>query len=127
MGQTCPLGSQLRPDVIWFGEQVRMMDAARNMVSSADMLIVVGILLAVYPAAFLARDAPAGAEIMLVDPDAVEGRIPRSLGYPCKSMLSLKEENDMLGLFYIMLFVAIILGLWYVLISFVFPKFGIRG
>jgi NAD-dependent deacetylase len=81
MGQTCPLGSQLRPDVVWFGEPVPMMDAARDVVSAADMLIIVGTSLAVYPAAYLAHDAPARAEVVVVDPEASEGRIPRARVY----------------------------------------------
>ena len=76
MGDTCPLGSQLRPDVVWFGEPVPMMDAARDVVSTADVLLIVGTSLAVYPAAFLAHDAPARAEVVVVDPEASEGKVP---------------------------------------------------
>jgi NAD-dependent deacetylase len=81
MGQTCPLGSQLRPDVVWFGEPVPMMDAARRIVASADMLLIIGTSLAVYPAAYLAHDAPAGARIAVVDPGAEPGRIPGATVY----------------------------------------------
>jgi NAD-dependent deacetylase len=76
MGDTCPLGSQLRPDVVWFGEPVPAMDAARDVVVSADVLLIVGTSLGVYPAADLAHDAPARAEIIVVDPEAREGRVP---------------------------------------------------
>lgn len=76
MGDTCPLGSQLRPDVVWFGEPVPMMDAARDVVSTADVLLIVGTSLAVYPAAFLAHDAPARAEIVVVDPEASADKVP---------------------------------------------------
>ena len=76
LGQTCPMGSQLRPDVVWFGEPVPMMDAAREVVSTADVLMIIGTSLAVYPAAYLAHDAPAGAEIIVVDPEAQTGRVP---------------------------------------------------
>jgi len=81
MGQTCPLGSQLRPDVVWFGEPVPMMDRAREIVSAADVLVIIGTSLAVYPAAYLAHDAPAGAQVVVVDPDAEPGRIPGSVTY----------------------------------------------
>ena len=70
------MGSQLRPDVVWFGEPVPMMDAARDVVSTADVLMIIGTSLAVYPAAYLAHDAPAGAEIIVVDPEAQTGRVP---------------------------------------------------
>ncbi len=76
MGDTCPLGGQLRPDVVWFGEPVPAMDAARDVVASADVLLIVGTSLGVYPAAYLAHDAPARAEIIVVDPEAREGRVP---------------------------------------------------
>ena len=81
MGQTCPLGSQLRPDVVWFGEPVPMMDAARDVVSAADMLIIVGTSLAVYPAAYLAHDAPARAPVVVVDPGAEPGKLPGARVY----------------------------------------------
>jgi NAD-dependent deacetylase len=46
-------GSQLRPFIVWFGEQVPMMKKAENIVCSADMLLVIGTSLQVYPAAYL--------------------------------------------------------------------------
>jgi NAD-dependent deacetylase len=81
MGQTCPLGSQLRPDVVWFGEPVPMMDAARKIVSTADVLMIVGTSLAVYPAAFLAHDAPSRAEVIVVDPEALADKVPGARVY----------------------------------------------
>ena len=75
MGDSCPLGSQLRPDVVWFGEPVPMMDTARGMVARADVLLIIGTSLAVYPAAYLAHDAPPSAEVHIVDPEAQPGRI----------------------------------------------------
>ena len=87
MGDTCPLGSQLRPDVVWFGEPVPMMDAAREVVSSADVLMIVGTSLAVYPAAYLAHDAPPRAEVIVVDPEAQAGKIPGARIYRDKATL----------------------------------------
>ena len=81
LGDLCPLGSQLRPDVVWFGEPVPMMDRARSVVAKADMLIVVGTSLAVYPAAFLVHDAPASARIVVIDPQAVSDKIPGATVY----------------------------------------------
>lgn len=75
MGDTCPLGSQMRPDVVWFGEPVPMMDKARRIVARADVLLIIGTSLAVYPAAYLAHDAPPRAEVHVVDPDAQSGRV----------------------------------------------------
>jgi len=71
-GAKCPLGSQLRPHIVWFGEEVPLLPEAAAMVSRADILIVVGTSLQVYPAASLVHYAPTHCHIWLVDPDKVE-------------------------------------------------------
>ena len=76
MGDTCPLGSQLRPDVVWFGEPVPMMHKASAVVATADTLLIIGTSLAVYPAASLAHEAPARAVVFVIDPEAEPGWIP---------------------------------------------------
>jgi NAD-dependent deacetylase len=75
MGDLCTLGSQLRPHIVWFGEEVTMMPAAHEVVAQADVLVVVGTSLQVYPAAGLVHSAPATSRRILVDPQppAVEG------------------------------------------------------
>lgn len=70
LGDLCPLGSQLRPHVVWFGEAVPAMDVAAPLVERADALLIIGTSLAVYPAASLAHHAPAQAPVLLVDPQA---------------------------------------------------------
>ncbi len=70
MGQKCELGSQLRPHVVWFGEAVPAMEEAMQWVRQADILLVVGTSLAVYPAASLVGYAPPAAEVVVVDPVA---------------------------------------------------------
>lgn len=67
-GDLCEQGSQLRPHIVWFGEEVRLMPVAEKIVSGADVLIVVGTSLQVYPAAGLAFYAPESARRILVDP-----------------------------------------------------------
>jgi NAD-dependent deacetylase len=69
LGQLCPKGGQLRPHIVWFSEPVPQMDNAYKWVSAADILIVVGTSLQVYPAAFLAHDVRPGIPCFLVDPD----------------------------------------------------------
>jgi|GEM_PF-18466 len=64
----CALGSPLRPHIVWFGEAVPMMEQAARLVSQADLLVVVGTSLVVYPAASLLRYAPPGIPKYLVDP-----------------------------------------------------------
>lgn len=69
MGETCEYGSQLRPHVVWFGESVPMIEPAAKIVSSADIFIVIGTSLAVYPAAGLVDFVPFRAVKILVDPN----------------------------------------------------------
>ena len=68
-GDLCALGSQLRPHIVWFGEAVTEMPRAEEITATADVLVVVGTSLQVYPAASLAWSAPATARRFLVDPN----------------------------------------------------------
>jgi NAD-dependent deacetylase len=65
LGQLCEEGTQLRPDIVWFGEETRHMDEAREQVASADKVLVVGTSLSVYPAAGLVEAARHDAEKVL--------------------------------------------------------------
>ncbi len=62
LGDLCDDGTQLRPDIVWFGEDVPMMDVAVHHVSEAAKVLVVGTSLSVYPAASLTRYASPTAE-----------------------------------------------------------------
>ncbi|MDX1684250.1 MAG: NAD-dependent deacylase [Saprospiraceae bacterium] len=68
LGEVCPQGFQLRPHVVWFGEAVPMMQRAAEIVSSAELLLVVGTSLQVYPAAGLIDYAPGDCRCIYVDP-----------------------------------------------------------
>jgi NAD-dependent deacetylase len=70
-GDLCEKGSQLRPHIVWFGEAVPMMDEAVNLTANADIFVVVGSSLNVYPAAGLINFAPAKASLWLIDPKEV--------------------------------------------------------
>lgn len=70
MGDKCELGSQLRPHVVWFGEEVPMIETASHIVSGADIFLVIGTSLAVYPAAGLIDFVPRDAQKIIVDPNA---------------------------------------------------------
>lgn len=72
IGDLCPKGGQLRPHIVFFGEQVPEMEKAEEIISTAEIVIVVGTSLAVYPASSLIYSAPAEAEIYVVDPSVVE-------------------------------------------------------
>ena len=77
LGATGPDGAQLRPHVVWFGEPVPAMEQAVGEVATADLLLVVGTSLNVYPAASLVQYAPAHAEVVVIDPAAPAVRHPR--------------------------------------------------
>ncbi|MDR7131894.1 NAD-dependent deacetylase [Algoriphagus sp. 4150] len=67
-GDTCEKGSQLRPYIVWFGEQVPMMEKASEIVASSDIFVVVGTSLQVYPAAGLIEDVVTETTIYVIDP-----------------------------------------------------------
>lgn len=71
LGDKCELGSQLRPHIVWFGEAVPMMDEAIKIVEKADIFIIIGTSLNVYPAASLIHYAKKGVPIYLIDPHPV--------------------------------------------------------
>lgn len=70
LGDICDKGSQLRPDVVWFGEEVPHFSDACEIVADADLVLVVGTSLEVMPAASLLQHAPFDAGRVLVDPEA---------------------------------------------------------
>ena len=65
MGALCEDGTQLRPDIVWFGEETQHMDEARQHVASAAKVLVVGTSLSVFPAASLVKAARGNAEKVL--------------------------------------------------------------
>lgn len=76
-GDMCELGSQLRPHIVWFGEAVPLIPAAADLVSLADVFLIVGTSLNVYPAAGLVRHVKRGVPIYLIDPGELSvGHIP---------------------------------------------------
>jgi len=72
IGDLCELGSQLRPHVVWFGEPVPLIMNAAEMCNIADIMIIIGTSLQVYPAAGLANYAPMSIPKYIIDPKAVE-------------------------------------------------------
>lgn len=68
MGELCELGSQLRAHVVWFGEDVPMIANAARVCSEADIFILVGSSLAVYPAAGLVNYVPHDVTKYIIDP-----------------------------------------------------------
>lgn len=75
LGDKASDGSQLRPNVVWFGEPVPMIEPAAEIVMNADIFIVVGTSLAVYPAASLVHYVNDDIPKYLVDPSETELRL----------------------------------------------------
>lgn len=71
VGDLAPDGYQLRPFIVWFGEDVPMMIPAIEEVERADAFVVIGTSLNVYPAAGLLRYVPRSCPIFLIDPKPV--------------------------------------------------------
>ena len=67
-GDLCERGAQMRPHIVWFGEVVPMLEKAAALTSTADIVIIIGTSMQVYPAASLVGFAPAGTPIYYVDP-----------------------------------------------------------
>ena len=78
-GDSCKKGSQLRPHIVWFGEEVPKMEEAAEITAGADIFVVVGSSLNVYPAAGLIAYAPPSASLWLIDPKEVIVPISRKV------------------------------------------------
>lgn len=79
MGELCELGSQMRPHVVWFGEQVPMISKAMHEMPQADIVILVGSSLAVYPAAGLLELVKPGIPVYVVDPKIPNVNLPKNV------------------------------------------------
>src|SRR5690606_5129019 len=84
IGDKCELGSQLRPHIVWFGEMVPEMENALQMVKQADIFLVIGSSLQVYPAAGLVYEVPFHCQKFLIDPADFDLKI--------KNLIHLKEK-----------------------------------
>lgn len=69
-GDLCEKGSQLRPHIVWFGEAVPMIEPAMELAAKADIFIVIGTSLNVYPAAGLVYYVKDQTPVYLIDPHA---------------------------------------------------------
>ena len=76
LGDLASDGAQLRPDIVWFGEAVPMINTAITIVKQADILIIIGTSLSVYPAAGLMHEAPIHCPKYYIDPNANQQSAP---------------------------------------------------
>jgi NAD-dependent deacetylase len=88
IGDKSPKGFQLRPYIVWFGELVPKMDEAIVLAQKADIFLVIGTSLQVYPAAGLTNYAPFEAKKYLIDPAAFEPHQLRSFQHIKKSAVA---------------------------------------
>lgn len=79
MGDRAGDGSQLRPFIVWFGEPVPAIETAIDWVETADVFVIIGTSLNVYPAAGLLNYVPRTAEVYLIDPKPVDTHTSRSV------------------------------------------------
>ena len=68
LGDHCSKGYQMRPHIVWFGEDVPMMEQAIDLCQTADMLLIVGTSMQVYPAASLMHYVPKNTMVYYIDP-----------------------------------------------------------
>ncbi len=90
-GDKCERGSQLRPNIVWFGEPVPMMEKAVEETLQADIFMVVGTSLVVYPAAGLVDLVPDDIPVIVVDP-----KIPHVRKRPKLHLIEDKASTGML-------------------------------
>lgn len=72
----CTAGYPLRPHVVWFGEAVPAYAEAQNCVQDADIFVVIGTSLQVYPVAGLIHDIPVSCQAYYIDPRADQQQLP---------------------------------------------------
>lgn len=80
----CPQGYPLRPHVVWFGEAVPAYEEAAEIIQTADIFIVIGSTLSVYPVAGLIHETPTHCDAYYIDPQADHSRVPSQ--YTCLKM-----------------------------------------
>ena len=81
LGDTCEKGAQLRPHIVWFGEMVPMMEVAAEESSEADIYLVIGTSLVVYPAAGLLDYVPVDSPIFVINPEKTTVPARRDIHY----------------------------------------------
>ncbi|MFZ5428854.1 MAG: SIR2 family NAD-dependent protein deacylase [Bacteroidota bacterium] len=99
LGDRCELGSQLRPHIVWFGEAVPNFYLAIPIVEEADILVVIGTSMVVYPAAGLVDYARPGTPVYVIDPGepALGSRkvtlIPKKASEGVQQLIEILTEN----------------------------------
>ncbi len=97
LGDKCEKGFQLRPHIVWFGEPVPLMDTAIHEAASADIFLIVGTSLVVYPAAGIVDYVPRDVPVFAVDP-VIPSTLSRKYFYPVeeKATTGMVKVRDLL-------------------------------
>ncbi|MGB4415890.1 MAG: NAD-dependent deacylase [Paludibacter sp.] len=96
LGDKCPKGYQLRPHIVWFGEAVPEIENAINLAEQADVFLVIGTSLNVYPAAGLLHYVPRTTPVFLIDPNEVMAPQQHITVIKKGASEGLKELNELL-------------------------------
>lgn len=86
LGETNAKGEQLRPNIVWFGEDVPMIENAVEICNDAEIFLIIGTSLNVYPAAGLIDVVSDDCEVILIDPNAEEV-------FTCRNNLTIIKEK----------------------------------
>lgn len=101
LGDLADDGSQLRPHIVWFGEMVPLLENAAKEVESADILLIIGTSLQVYPAASLMHYLKDDRPIYLIDPNEMNlgFNLPNLIHIQKKATEGVKELDEILNQF----------------------------
>lgn len=98
LGDLAPDGSQLRPNIVWFGEAIYFYDVAMDLVRQADVILIIGTSMQVYPAAGLVGFASRNSKIFYIDPNP---SVSFELG-SLMAQLTIIQEKATLGITFFM-------------------------
>lgn len=96
IGDLAPDGGQLRPHIVWFGESVPELSKAAKEVQQADILLVIGTSLNVYPAAGLINYTKPGCRIFLIDPKLINVNVPNFTQIQAKATDGMREFTKLI-------------------------------
>lgn len=89
-------GIQLRPHIVWFGEMVPEMETAAEIASTADIFLVIGTSMQVYPAASLIHYIPDECEVFIIDPNLPNEYTRSENCFQCGASKGMKQLKDRL-------------------------------
>ncbi|GAA4291354.1 SIR2 family NAD-dependent protein deacylase [Aestuariibaculum suncheonense] len=96
IGDTCAKGYQLRPHIVWFGEAVPMINTAMSICQTADILLIIGTSMQVYPAAGLRHYIPSNTHTYYIDPKPNINNNPNLTVIPENATIGMKKLLEFL-------------------------------